>query len=625
MRLTSIIKVGRRRRACEASSANSSRTRASLPRLARACAALLLAAIPFALYFAPSSAQTPTPAPAARRAQPPSPQPSLQPTVETLRDPQTTGTNASGTTTNATTTNGTTTNGTSTNGAAGTTTATTNTTTNGGGTQAGAANGASANNNGASANNGAQASQLPAACVTDVYQFGGGPEPTPSPTPASATPSPTQPPACFKAPTGGGVERKGGLNDIIVVKVYRLSALLDEANCTNHKTTPCAPKDILLFINGRPLKGLRPESGAPELAPDGSGTLHYHLLRSPAGSDVTPADASDLKEHWDDLLGMDFSADGLSLTRPVSVSVGFDRDAPILSPPNNFSLVRLRLLRLLWWIAAFLLCVYVFFRLARRTDLIRDRRPVAWQDVQGRLTPPQKSYSLSQSQAAWWFFFVIIAFVFIWLVTGQYDLSTQALILIGIGFGTAIGSTVIDQNRQQTSATGNNAPPNDAELSGLLQQKASLEEELATDYNSLSDAKKKNDQAGIEAAQAKINTAKASYTTTINSIRSKYPNALGWGHQGYFTDIVSDSIGVSFHRFQIVVWTIVLGFIFIHDVLSRLSMPEFSNTLLSLMGISNGAYLIGKSTEQQTAPISPTSATPPGGGVADAGHTGQNQ
>jgi hypothetical protein len=48
-----------------------------------------------------------------------------------------------------------------------------------------------------------------------------------------------------------------------------------------------------------------------------------------------------------------------------------------------------------------------------------------------------------------------------------------------------------------------------------------------------------------------------------------------------------------------IVWTIVLGFIFIHSVLSRLSMPHFSTTLLTLMGISSGAYLVGKSSEPQ--------------------------
>jgi hypothetical protein len=38
-------------------------------------------------------------------------------------------------------------------------------------------------------------------------------------------------------------------------------------------------------------------------------------------------------------------------------------------------------------------------------------------------------------------------------------------------------------------------------------------------------------------------------------------------------------------------WTIVLGIIFISSVYRNLAMPEFSGTLLTLMGISSGTYL----------------------------------
>ena len=52
----------------------------------------------------------------------------------------------------------------------------------------------------------------------------------------------------------------------------------------------------------------------------------------------------------------------------------------------------------------------------------------------------------------------------------------------------------------------------------------------------------------------------------------------------FFTDLVSDHRGVSFHRFQIAVWTLVLGIIFVLEVIDNLKMPEFSDTLLALMG-----------------------------------------
>lgn len=61
--------------------------------------------------------------------------------------------------------------------------------------------------------------------------------------------------------------------------------------------------------------------------------------------------------------------------------------------------------------------------------------------------------------------------------------------------------------------------------------------------------------------------------------------------EGITKDLLTDVNGVSFHRFQMLVWTIVLGFIFCVEVYKTLRMPEFDTTLLALMGISAGTYL----------------------------------
>ncbi|HET6893669.1 MAG TPA: hypothetical protein VFH31_21405, partial [Pyrinomonadaceae bacterium] len=68
--------------------------------------------------------------------------------------------------------------------------------------------------------------------------------------------------------------------------------------------------------------------------------------------------------------------------------------------------------------------------------------------------------------------------------------------------------------------------------------------------------------------------------------------------RGFLRDILSDASGYSFHRFQIFAWTIVLGIIFVSSVYNRLNMPEFSATLLGLMGLSSGTYLGFKFPEQ---------------------------
>lgn len=69
-----------------------------------------------------------------------------------------------------------------------------------------------------------------------------------------------------------------------------------------------------------------------------------------------------------------------------------------------------------------------------------------------------------------------------------------------------------------------------------------------------------------------------------NSVRKSSP-------RDFFRDICSDGDGPSLHRLQVVAWTIVLGAVFVRAVSQAITMPEFAETLLVLMGISNGTYL----------------------------------
>jgi len=61
--------------------------------------------------------------------------------------------------------------------------------------------------------------------------------------------------------------------------------------------------------------------------------------------------------------------------------------------------------------------------------------------------------------------------------------------------------------------------------------------------------------------------------------------------KGFLRDVLSDAEGISLYRFQLFVWTWVLGVIFIASVYNGLQMPQFNPTLLGLMGISSGTYL----------------------------------
>ncbi|NTE01031.1 hypothetical protein G6M26_10185 [Agrobacterium tumefaciens] len=70
--------------------------------------------------------------------------------------------------------------------------------------------------------------------------------------------------------------------------------------------------------------------------------------------------------------------------------------------------------------------------------------------------------------------------------------------------------------------------------------------------------------------------------------------------EGFFVDILSDGNGISVHRFQKVIWTGVAVIIFLNKVYSiktGCALPELSQTLLWLTGISSAAYLVLKTQE----------------------------
>jgi len=85
-----------------------------------------------------------------------------------------------------------------------------------------------------------------------------------------------------------------------------------------------------------------------------------------------------------------------------------------------------------------------------------------------------------------------------------------------------------------------------------------------------------------------ISAATALAAVAITSPSSRGPRAS----KGFMHDLISDDRGVvALDRLQVVVWTLVLGGIFLTAVLWDLTMPEFSATMLALMGISSGTYI----------------------------------
>lgn len=205
---------------------------------------------------------------------------------------------------------------------------------------------------------------------------------------------------------------------------------------------------------------------------------------------------------------------------------------------------------LLLWGVIFFGSLGAFVVLAAKTSILRGGTPAGGE-----------TFSLARSQAAIWFFVVVGSYLFIGLVTGDYvtSLNGTALTLLGITSATLAASAAIDlsnKNKDPGGAARNNAITN------------------------------------ITAAIAGGN-AGADADSQLKKLNGQ--------SEGWLTDVLSTADGIDFHRYQILVWTIVLSVIFIAEVWEKLAMPEFNDTLLALQGLS-AATFIGLKIPEATTP-----------------------
>ena len=397
-----------------------------------------------------------------------------------------------------------------------------------------------------------------------------------------------------------------GIGDVITVHVHDLKSLVYRAKCQAIDATQvpgCTPQKIVLYLDGREIKEIYPESGAPKVD---SGTLTFHLQRS-LKSD----------EAWADLLGSPRVGPAF-FRRPTPLSVGYESgfalDSDIVG--DRFSLVRIREVR--FWIAAIGLLVLItaMVQLAKRTNLLRDMGPsyplaatpgATTSEKTGGPAPNLKPYSLARCQMAFWFVLTVGSFMFIYLITGASDtVTTSVLALIGISAGTFLGAAVID------AGAGAGTPAVvDAKVKALVKnaevlenQRAAAERQAAEVASQIEALPAGTASPELEADHGRLTAEGQAMLIEQEDVRKTldaFPAVVApHATRHFLKDVLGESGDPSFHRFQIFVWTIVLGILFLIGVWSRLSMPEFSATLLGLMGISSGTYLGFKFPEAKT-------------------------
>jgi hypothetical protein len=378
----------------------------------------------------------------------------------------------------------------------------------------------------------------------------GSPTPAPSPLASpAATSSPT--PAAAPSPKVKAAEGHLELDDIIRVEVDHFT----EWAATND------PTKLVPFINGRAIRGNYPE----EIHPD-KNRLHFHLEITPENKET-------------DLLGAPEGS-----RRPVTFSVGLEGQSPFDSVFDQSHPLPLTIVSPVYGVIAVvvvLVTLILFLWLARTTNLIREPGPCP---APGKLRP----YNLGRAQMAFWFFLIYASYVVIWLITNALDTITPSLLgLMGISAGTALGEALIDSGKLTAR---------DEQLQSLTAEKQSLEQtipEIQSQVNSLNSRNSltPEDAANRDSLNKQLQDNRTRLAQITQQIQTLTPPASAGVSKGFLRDILSDSSGYSFHRFQIFAWTIVLGIIFVSSVYNNLTMPEFSATLLGLMGISSGTYI----------------------------------
>jgi hypothetical protein len=389
-------------------------------------------------------------------------------------------------------------------------------------------------------------------------------QPDQSPTPAASaqTPAQVQPsPSPAASPKVLRVVGNVELDDEVEVQIDNLEdwAAKNDVN----KLVP--------YIGGRAIRGNYPEELHIQ-----KGRLIFHLESTPEN-----------KNTWIDLLG-----EPNSLRKPVTLSVGLEDGSAFDSVHQKDNPVIMTVISPVYGIVSLLVIgvtLFLLVWLARSTNIIREPGVCP---IPGKKRP----YNLGRAQMAFWFFLIYSSYMTIWLITGALDTITASLLaLMGISAGTALGEAMIDSGKDNANTN---------QTQSLTAEKQALEQSIAITQPQLDAANEAastaiTDQSNRDALNRALTDNRTRLGQVDQQLRTLEAQQPSMVSNGFLRDILSDASGYSFHRFQIFAWTIVLGIIFLSSVYNSLTMPEFSNTLLGLMGLSAGTYIGFKFPEQK--------------------------
>ena len=338
----------------------------------------------------------------------------------------------------------------------------------------------------------------------------------------------------------------------------------------NVKDAPDASR-FVLFLNGQPITDMGDTYYDAKLH-----ALVFHLQRT-----------SQNATEWVAILGSP-----RELTRKVSVALGTQPQNGGTATPDitgdpgkprpEFSFVVLAPWRLVVSFAAVAIMLVFVWGSAKKTAIIKDNQIP-------QISPEQQTYSLGRWQMAIWFSLIFTSYVFLYILLNDVNtLNSQALLLMGISSATALAAISVDAAKDTPSDAVNQA----LKLIGIK----SYEDVKRIRYE-IDSRQEELTVKGID--PARVAKLSGEIADRQNVLATYNDNIAPFVTQGWFKDLATDQNGYALHRLQVVSWTLLLGAIFLYGVYSELTMPQFSATLLAVMGISGAGYVGFKFPEAQ--------------------------
>ena len=360
-----------------------------------------------------------------------------------------------------------------------------------------------------------------------------------------------------------GIDASGNLVENVPVGLTeRLAVILDNPVAFD-------PGAMVLVLDGQPIKGL---TGTLYLSDKHA--LVFRLERT-----------ADNMESWQPLLA-------LPTLTPRAVTVGLWKGLPAKdakadavpwkdNQPQTLKLQLITQASIFWGAVAVAAVLFLVWSGATRTNILKDA-------LLPQLEPKRQPFSLGRTQMAFWFTLVFASYVFLYILLWDHNTITpQTLMLMGLSAGTAMFAIAIDAAKDTPVGRANDK----LRTIGLATYDDVVR--LSARIEAI------NDQLKATPPPANETELRVTLQDLMNQKQTWRDTVAPFASGGFYADLMTDVNGPALHRLQIVVWTVTLGFVFVVDVYRTLTMPEFSATLLALMGVTSAGYLGFKFPEKQ--------------------------